>query len=258
MLSRPVNFQPLLVNPKMTLFDSLLREFCHSCVTAKEISARSHAPTRSRKSYCRSKSGGDNSRMRLIAALGALLIVSSLQAGDKDIIKDKSPDGKFALRMTKEEEGWSAAIINLKGKDAVVELEIYQNQSDMFIKQGHLVWSKDSQRVAYFEPDRRGGSTTAYFRNGSKFEQVELPDIPECKFPPANDEEDYGKTIQATTAPQEWLGSGALVLKVHSDELLEKGEDQRSHTCTQIVTVAFDANRKASVKSVKDKKPGHE
>jgi hypothetical protein len=29
-----------------------------------------------------------------------------------------------------------------------VGLEIYQNQGDLFIKQGHLVWSKDSQRVA--------------------------------------------------------------------------------------------------------------
>jgi hypothetical protein len=189
--------------------------------------------------------------MKLIVALGVLLIVSSVQAGDNEIIKDKSPDGKFALRITKYEGRWEAAIIDLKSKDDVVELEIYQNQSDVFIKQGHLVWSKDSQRVAYFEPDRRGGSTTVYFRNGSKFEQVELPEIPECKNPPANDEEDYGKTIQATTAPQKWLSSGALALRVHSDELLEKGDDQRSHTCTQIVTVAFDSNHKASVQSVK-------
>ena len=57
--------------------------------------------------------------MKLIVALGVLLIASSVQAGDKEIIKDKSPDGKFALRMTKEDEGWSAAIIDLKGKDAV-------------------------------------------------------------------------------------------------------------------------------------------
>ena len=204
-----------------------------------------------RKSYCRSKNGGHNWPVKLIVAIAALVVVSSLQAEDKEIIRDKSPDGKFALRMTKEEEGWSAAIIDLKGKDDDVELEVYQNQSDVFIKQGHLVWSKDSQRVAYFEPDRRGGSTTVYFRSGSKFEYVELPEIPKCTIPPANGGEDYVKTIQATTAPQKWLSSGALVLKVHSDELLEKGEDQRSHTCTQIVTVEFDSNHKGSVQSVK-------
>ena len=94
--------------------------------------------------------------MKFIAAFSVLLIVSSVQAGDKDVIKDRSPDRKFALRLTKGDEGWGAAIIDLKSNDDVVGLEIYQNQSDLFIKQGHLVWSKDSQRVAYFEPDRRG------------------------------------------------------------------------------------------------------
>jgi len=70
------------------------------------------------------------------------------------------------------------AIINLKSKQDVVGLEIYQN----FTEEAHLVWSKDSQRVAYFEPDRRGGSTTVYFRKGSDFEEVSLPygDFPAC------------------------------------------------------------------------------
>ena len=55
--------------------------------------------------------------MKIIAAFSVLLIIVSAQAGD--IIRDKSPDGKFGLRITKEEEVWSAAIIDLKGKDAV-------------------------------------------------------------------------------------------------------------------------------------------
>ena len=102
--------------------------------------------------------------VRTISAFAVILVgyclVPSLEA--KDIIRDKSPDGKFALRVTKEGEGWGAAIINLKSKQDVVGLEIYQN----FTEDAHLVWSKDSQRVAYFEPDRRGGSTTVYFRKG--------------------------------------------------------------------------------------------
>jgi hypothetical protein len=191
--------------------------------------------------------------VKLIVAIAALVVVSSLQAEDKEIIRDKSPDGKFALRMTKEEEGWSAAIIDLKGKDDDVELEVYQNQSDVFIKQGHLVWSKDSQRVAYFEPDRRGGSTTVYFRIGSKFEEVELPssDFPECKHSNANEDATHVKTVEETTSAQKWLSSGALVLKVYSDNLMDKGPDK---TCTQLVTIAFDANHKASVQSAKEVK----
>ncbi|HZR77952.1 MAG TPA: hypothetical protein VFA58_02030, partial [Chthoniobacterales bacterium] len=97
--------------------------------------------------------------MKVIVALGALLIVSSVHADDKPVIKDKSPNGKFALQISKDDMGGSAAIIGLKDKSEVATLETYQN----YTEEAHLVWSKDSQRVAYFEPDRRGGSTTVYF-----------------------------------------------------------------------------------------------
>jgi hypothetical protein len=177
-------------------------------------------------------------------------------AEPKDIIRDKSPDGKFALRITKAEPGGAAAsdaaIIDLKSKEEVVGLEIYQN----YTEQAHLVWSKDSQRVAYFEPDRRGGSATVYFRIRSKFEEVELPssDFPECKHSTASEDATHVKTIGATTEPQKWLSSGALVLKMQSDELMENGEGQFSQTCSQLVTIAFDANHKASVQSVEEVK----
>lgn len=184
--------------------------------------------------------------MKLIAAFGALLIVSSLQAGDKDTTRDKSPDGKFALRISKDEQGGSAAIIDLKSKDEVVTLEVYQN----YTEEAHLVWSKNSQRVAYFEPDRRGGSTTVYFRKGSIFEEVSLPEIPECTNP-AKQGEKHVKTVETTISPQTWSSSDTLVLRVLLDDLMEKGENQRVQTCTQIVTVVFDSNHKASVQTVK-------
>lgn len=184
--------------------------------------------------------------MKLIAAFSAALIVSSLQAEDKDVIRDKSPDGKFALQITKDEQGRSAAVIDVKSKANVVDLDVYQN----FTEEMHLVWSKDSQRVAYFEPDRRGGSTTVYFRNGDKFEAVELPEFPECQIRAAKGET-VVKAIESTTKPQKWLGSGGLMLKEHSDVLIEKGDNQFSRTCTQIVTVVFDSSHKASVQSAK-------
>ena len=182
--------------------------------------------------------------MSVIASLALRLVAA--QDEPKEITRDKSPDGKFALEITKEEEGWSAAIIDAKSKGTVVSLEIYQN----YTEEAHLVWSRDSQRVAYFEPDRRGGSTTVYFRNGDKFDVVELPELPDCKIHRSNGEE-HVKTIESTTKAEKWLNSGALVLKAHSDELMEKGDNQYSKTCSQIVTVAFDANRKGAVQSVK-------
>jgi hypothetical protein len=182
--------------------------------------------------------------MSVIASLALRLVAAEDEP--KEIVRDKSPDGKFALEITKEEEGWSAAIIDAKSKATVVSLEIYQN----YTEEAHLVWSRDSQRVAYFEPDRRGGSTAVYFRNGDKFDVVELPELPDCKIRRSNGEE-HVKTIESTTQAEKWLNSGALVLKAHSDELMEKGDNQYSKTCTQIVTVAFDANRKGAVQSVK-------
>jgi hypothetical protein len=201
--------------------------------------------------------------MKFIAAFSVLLIVSSVQAGDKDIIKDRSPDRKFALRLTKGDEGWGAAIIDLKSNDDVVGLEIYQNQSDLFIKQGHLVWSKDSQRVAYFEPDRRGGSTTVYFRIGSEFKEVSIPygdptgDFPACedKSFEKNSDDPYVKDIEFTAGPVKWLPSGELVLAVHCTRITESGATRSS---AKTITIAFDADHKASVKGVKDEKAKRE
>jgi hypothetical protein len=194
--------------------------------------------------------------MKFIAAFSVLLIVSSVQAGDKDIIKDRSPDRKFALRLTEGDEGWGAAIIDLKSNDDVAGLEIYQNQSDLFIKQGHLVWSKDSQRVAYFEPDRRGGSTTVYFRIGSEFKEVSIPygdptgDFPACedKSFEKNSDDLYVKDIEFTTRPVKWLPSGELVLAVHCTRITESGATRSS---AKTITIAFDADHTASVKSAK-------
>src|SRR6266481_7449606 len=128
--------------------------------------------------------------MRTISALAVILIgnclVPSLEA--KDIIRDKSPDGKFALRITKDDMGGSAAIIGLKEKGLVATLETYQN----YTEEAHLVWSKDSQRVAYFEPDRKGGSATVFFRKGSEFEEVSLPygNFPACQEKPVEKNSD--------------------------------------------------------------------
>ena len=189
--------------------------------------------------------------MRTISAFAVILtgicLLPSVEA--KDIIRDKSPDGKFALRVIEDEMGGRAAIIDLKSKVDVVELEIYQN----YTEQAHLVWSKDSQRVAYFEPHRRGGNTTVYFRNGDTFEEVELPELPQCKNPPANKELHHVKTVESAAAPKKWLSSGALVLNVRSEDLMENEAEteQTGQTCSQDVTIAFDANHKASVRGVK-------
>ena len=127
-------------------------------------------------------------------------------------------------------------------------LEIYQN----FTEEAHLVWSKDSQRVAYFEPDRRGGSTTVYFRKGSDFEEVSLPygDFPACEEKTSGKDsgDKYLKTVKAATRLVKWLPSGDLVLEQHSESEMENGG---TWDCGQTITIAFDSDHKASVRSAK-------
>jgi hypothetical protein len=186
--------------------------------------------------------------MRRIALFLVILVGNcvALSLEAKDMIRDKSPDGEFALQITQEEEGWAAAIINLKTKDNVAGLDVYQN----FTEDAHLLWSHDSQRVAYFEPDRRGGSTTVYFRKGSAFEEVSLSevDFPDCaeKTSEQDINDKFLKTIETTVRPIKWLPSGELVLKEHSESAMESGA---TRDCGQMITLAFDSAHKPSVKS---------
>jgi hypothetical protein len=58
-------------------------------------------------------------------------------------------------------------------------------------KEARLAWSKDSQHVAHFGPDRRGGTTTVYFRNRSDFKEIPLPQVPDCDAPAKQDGDEY-------------------------------------------------------------------
>jgi hypothetical protein len=188
-------------------------------------------------------------KTKLLSILILVLGYFVASAAEKEIIKDKSPDGKFALRIWKGEEGWEAAIVDVRTKKSVVDLDVYGN----YVEGMRLVWSKDSKRVAQFEPDRRGGTTHIYFRNDSKFEEVQFPsgEVPECHGNlTAEEEKKFVKTTEATESPKAWLKSGALVIAVDESWITEDG----GGSCSQTVTIAFDANRKASVQSVTDKK----
>ena len=140
--------------------------------------------------------------------------------------------------------------MDLRAKKPLADLEVYGN----YIADMRLLWSKDSTLVAYFEPDRRGGTTSIYFRNGSKFAEIQFPheQLPDCnENPNAEEGEKYLKTTEATTSPKQWLKSRALVVVIDESWLTEGGNE---HHCSETVTIAFDANHKASVQSVTDKK----
>ena len=109
----------------------------------------------------------------------AVLLVSDLRADEQT--RYRSPDGMLALRGAYPEDE-SAEV-----ESGIVELSTHKVLLDLhgpgrpYIDEAKLVWSADSQRVAFFEPNRRGGLTRVFFRSGTSFQEIELPTLPEPK-----------------------------------------------------------------------------
>jgi hypothetical protein len=172
-----------------------------------------------------------------------------------DQIKDASPDGKFAMSLTEDQQEEGRVKIQL------IEVSSHKVVLDL-AESGHphsgdckILWAPDSQRFAFYEARHRGGDTTAYFRSESGFTASPLPELGGCATPAQRKElKGHGvlKFIEGNTTPKEWLKSGALV--VVNDQGWETWNgDLRG--CTQTVTVGFDAKHKASVLHVAYKKP---
>ena len=159
---------------------------------------------------------------------------------------DKSPDGNFALRIQLPNEAGDqpkVGMINLLTQEAVLELDChhcYERNA-----KPKLLWFSDSQRVAYYTPHDHGGYTQVYFRRGSSFEEVQLPTIPNLKFPRQAPPDE--QTITSISESIRWLKSGALVLRQEQEKLV-------AGSAAQKVTIGFDKHGHGSVLKVKTKK----
>jgi hypothetical protein len=158
--------------------------------------------------------------------------------GAEEVIKDKSPDGKFALVISGNEYYPEAALIELGTKRKLVDL----GSVGFFRHDTKLVWSADSQRVACFTPNR-AERTTVYFRKDSNFEEGALPEIPRCGEAKGQDGKDV-ELVSLDVSPVRWLESGALIVAI-------KGEWKRSQKdsleCDETVTIAFDTQHKGAI-----------
>lgn len=198
-------------------------------------------------------SGGDSSRMRFIVAFGGLLIVSSLQADDKGITRDNSPDGKFAMLLTEmEDAGVKIQLIEVSSWKVVLDLA---DSGHPYSNDCKILWASDSEHFAFYQARHRGGDTTTYCRKESGFSESPLPELSGCATATQKKElkaEGVLKFIEGNTTPKEWLKSGALV--VVNDQGWETNEGNL-RGCTQTVTIGFDAKRKASALRVTGRKP---
>src|SRR5215471_5582292 len=96
-------------------------------------------------------------------------------------IKDVSPDGQFAMSVEDRGEGdVTTSLVEAKTHKLLLKLD---DMGHPYCDAARLVWSPDSKRFAFQRQDRRGDHTDIYIRKGADFEQVELPDIPQCNHP---------------------------------------------------------------------------
>jgi tetratricopeptide (TPR) repeat protein len=174
----------------------------------------------------------------ILPSLAALLGLSITTAA-AETIKDRSPDGRFALQLTHDEEGtFSLGLIEVTTRKQLVALDSLANP---YANHSHLIWSPDSKRVAYNQDNRRGGNATIYQQKDNGFERVKLPDLPIYQPKHAR------KTWEASFVAKRWLNINALVVVESSVWITENDEEGQAE---KTATIKFDSNGKASFQNV--------
>lgn len=93
-------------------------------------------------------------------------------------------------------------------------------------------------------------STNVYFWDGSAFHYVALPEdlpSPDIKFRKSDEHGDV-KNYGGGEEPVRWLKSGDVELSSQQRQMAR--ESSRTYTATLTITIRFDAQHHASVKSV--------
>ncbi len=91
---------------------------------------------------------------------------------------------------------------------------------------------------------QKDAETRVYFWNGSKFDEVRLPELPELVVNARGAKQLRG--YDAKVRPVRWLASGEL--EVEQEDTLVSRQDGASYTGSRHVTIAFDGDHRATVK----------
>jgi hypothetical protein len=173
--------------------------------------------------------------------LASCSLAGSLDA--HEVISCKSPDGKFALRCV------YADSQPYNGEAAIIELathkKVFSLNPNWTLSQVKLVWSPDSQRVAYFGEKDSGYSTRVFSRNGSSFNEIPLPELPSPKLPEnaTSSEADTNTRVE----PINWIKPTELLLE---KELINAAWGRAALR----FTLAFDPNNPLSIRNVEQEK----
>jgi hypothetical protein len=163
-------------------------------------------------------------------------------AGEK--LKDRSPDGRFAMSLQDGQDGEvRITLVETKSHKFLLELS---DSGHPFSDASRILWSPDSKRFAFYEEDRKHNWTSVYIRKDSGFEMIDLPDLAECDHP------GLAGFINSNLTPKNWAKPDTLVLTAHDEWTTE---DDKAHECDRTVTIVIDVSGKASIQSVhQDKK----
>jgi hypothetical protein len=147
---------------------------------------------------------------RSLTSFAVLLVSTSLFADE--FVDSKSPDGKFALRVTREDQQpyrQGAALVEAKTRKVILDLDTNQ----VFDPVAKLVWSSDSQWVAYLtkiDEEMESATPRVFVRNGSSFNEIKLPELPAPKvYGQAPSSEKRSTRIK----PVRWSKPGSLDLE---------------------------------------------
>lgn len=178
-------------------------------------------------------------RVPILFVVAVGFCLSSSLCWADEYVASKSPDGKFALRVSRGDQQpypQSDGIVDAKSRRAILDLGADQ----VFDPEAKLLWSTDSQWAAYFRRTKDDGddaATRVFVRNGESFDEIKMPQISPPKIPdgasPADKQHDRVKPIR-------WTKPGLLELEY---EIIS---DSWGRTAEQL-SIQFDKDLHASV-----------
>jgi hypothetical protein len=111
--------------------------------------------------------------------------LSSRFCGADEYLTSKSPDDKFALRVSRGDKQpfpQSCEIVDAKTRQVILALD----KDSFFDPAAKLIWSNDSQWAAYFTVTKElddDAATRVFVRNDSGFEEIKMPHLSPPKNP---------------------------------------------------------------------------
>lgn len=139
----------------------------------------------------------------------------------KEIVDWESPDGKYAVRKVfsiaeprENSKVERAELVAKHGSSVLADLSA-DDQGQGIDREGRVLWSPDSRRVAFYSVAGMSAETVVYQAAGaSKFSRVEVPE-PELPGRAGDAELKGAKQIYTHVEPLEWESPQRLILRRH-------------------------------------------